>query len=354
MSNDETKKSSIPRSFATFFPSLASGAIAGAIAKTAIAPLDRTKINFQVNSSRRYSFKSALKFVRHTYRESGFFALYRGNSASLARVVPYAAIQFAAHEEYKKLLKVDIEGSTPYRRFLAGTLAGVTAVIFTYPLDTAKARLSVSTKQEYENLRAVFIKECKTHGFLTFYRGLYPTLLGVVPYAGLSFFTYETLKLIYKKEFGDKPMHPLLRMSCGAVAGTIGLYPTLLGVVPYAGLSFFTYETLKLIYKKEFGDKPMHPLLRMSCGAVAGTIGQFSSYPLDIIRRRMQTGKIGPNKNVIRVLVEIWIFEGLFRGLYKGISMNWIKGPIAVGISFTTYDLLSVPLKRWWTSRVIN
>uniref|UniRef100_A0A915LMH6 Mitochondrial carrier protein n=2 Tax=Meloidogyne incognita group TaxID=654580 RepID=A0A915LMH6_MELJA len=303
MSNDETKKSSIPRSFATFFPSLASGAIAGAIAKTAIAPLDRTKINFQVNSSRRYSFKSALKFVRHTYRESGFFALYRGNSASLARVVPYAAIQFAAHEEYKKLLKVDIEGSTPYRRFLAGTLAGVTAVIFTYPLDTAKARLSVSTKQEYENLRAVFIKECKTHGFLTFYRGLYPTLLGVVPYAGLS---------------------------------------------------FFTYETLKIIYKKEFGDKPMHPLLRMSCGAVAGTIGQFSSYPLDIIRRRMQTGKIGPNKNVIRVLVEIWIFEGLFRGLYKGISMNWIKGPIAVGISFTTYDLLSVPLKRWWTSRVIN
>lgn len=303
MSNDETRKSSIPRSFATFFPSLASGAIAGAIAKTAIAPLDRTKINFQVNSSRRYSFKSALKFVRHTYRESGFFALYRGNSASLARVVPYAAIQFAAHEEYKKLLKVDIEGSTPYRRFLAGTLAGVTAVIFTYPLDTAKARLSVSTKQEYENLRAVFIKECKTHGFLTFYRGLYPTLLGVVPYAGLS---------------------------------------------------FFTYETLKIIYKKEFGDKPMHPLLRMSCGAVAGTIGQFSSYPLDIIRRRMQTGKIGPNKNVIRVLVEIWIFEGLFRGLYKGISMNWIKGPIAVGISFTTYDLLSVPLKRWWTSRVIN
>lgn len=122
-----------------------------------------------------------------------------------------------------------------------------------------------------------------------------------------------------------------------------GFVPTMLGIVPYAGLSFLTYETCKSTYRKWTDGAEPNSLYRMGFGACAGFVGQSTTYPLDIVRRRMQTdgahGQTNPDyRTIIGTMRSVLHNEGLVTGLYKGLSMNWVKGPIAVGISFMTYD----------------
>ena len=73
---------------------------------------------------------------------------------------------------------------------------------------------------------------------------------------------------------------------------------------------------------------------------MAGLLGQSSSYPLDIVRRRMQT-QIGYSQlGILGTMRKVVLEEGFIHGLYKGLSLNWVKGPIAVGVSFTSFDIV--------------
>jgi solute carrier family 25 protein 42 len=88
----------------------------------------------------------------------------------------------------------------------------------------------------------------------------------------------------------------------------------------------------------------------MLYGALAGAAGQTSSYPFDILRRRMQTAfiinKHEVNMGAVELFSKIIREEGFIYGLYKGLSMNWIKGPIAAGVGFVTFDLLQGYIRK--------
>ncbi|XP_034948677.1 mitochondrial coenzyme A transporter SLC25A42 [Chelonus insularis] len=282
------------------YTSLMAGAIAGALAKTTIAPLDRTKINFQI-SKMPFSPRAAVDFLIKTYKTEGLLSLWRGNSATMVRIVPYSAIQFASYEQWKIILRLDNKSTEPIKGLIAGALAGVTSSSLTYPLDFARARMAVTQKAEYSTLIKVFSQIYKSEGFWAFYRGFTASILGVIPYAGCSFYTYDTLKKFIKEERVQS--HP--------------------GIATVASLS---------------------------CGAIAGAVGQTASYPLDIVRRRMQTSAIkgAHYHTTISTTLKIYQEEGIM-AFYKGLTMNWVKGPVAVGISFTTNELI-----RDWLRKYVN
>lgn len=54
--------------------------------------------------------------------------------------------------------------------------------------------MAVTQKAEYKTLRQIFVRIYVEEGILAYYRGFTATLLGVIPYAGCSFFTYDLLR----------------------------------------------------------------------------------------------------------------------------------------------------------------
>jgi hypothetical protein len=69
--------------------------------------------------------------------------------------------------------------------------------------------------------------------------------------------------------------------------------------------------------------------------------GQFVTYPLDIVRRRMQMRVVtaAASAGTLASLRTLYRGEGV-RGLFKGYSLNVFKGPVTLSLSLTTYDFL--------------
>jgi len=73
-----------------------------------------------------------------------FWFVNRGNGASVARIVPYAALHYMAYEEYRRWIIFGFPDTTrgPLLDLVAGSFAGGTAVLFTYPLDLVRTKLA--------------------------------------------------------------------------------------------------------------------------------------------------------------------------------------------------------------------
>jgi len=86
---------------------LASGGLAAAVSKTAVAPLERAKLLRQVQEAQRTilperRYKGLIDVLVRLPKEQGAMALWRGNLASVVRYFPAQAFNFAFLDFYKQ------------------------------------------------------------------------------------------------------------------------------------------------------------------------------------------------------------------------------------------------------------
>lgn len=272
------------------------GGAAGAIARTATAPLDRIKLLFQVQmvpsaGTSPTAYTGVLQAVSKIAREEGFLAFWKGNGVNIIRVFPYSASQLMSNDAYKRLL-ADGDGnlSVP-RRLISGACAGMTATALTHPLDTVRLRLALPNSG-YSGMSHAFVSMVRTEGVGSLYKGLIPTLVGIAPYAALNFASYDGLKRFY--------------------------------------------------YGEGLANRNQNPVINLGLGGVAGTIAATVCYPLDTIRRRMQMkGQV--YRNQMDAFATIWRSEGLV-GFYRGWAANTIKVVPQNAIRFVAYESLKALL----------
>lgn len=103
---------------------------------------------------------------------------FRGNGASVIRIVPYAALHFMTYERYKSWIlgNCPMLGSGPFIDLLAGSAAGGTSVLCTYPLDLARTKLAYQVEISFKHLSTFEIDlfQCMCISFIVVQSLIFP------------------------------------------------------------------------------------------------------------------------------------------------------------------------------------
>uniref|UniRef100_A0A8C5A1H8 Solute carrier family 25 member 25b n=1 Tax=Gadus morhua TaxID=8049 RepID=A0A8C5A1H8_GADMO len=275
---------------------LVAGGGAGAVSRTCTAPLDRLKVLMQVHSSKSNSMRIAGGFT-NMVREGGVRSLWRGNGINVIKIVPETAIKFMAYEQIKRLIGSNQETLGIAERLVAGSLAGAISQSTIYPMEVLKTRLALRKTGQYQGIGDCAKRIFRNEGMSAFYKGYVPNMLGIIPYAGIDLAVYETLKNWWLQSYATDSADP-------------GVF------------------------------------VLLACCTTSSTCGQLASYPLALVRTRMQaqaTMAGGPQMTMCGLFRHILRTEGPL-GLYRGLAPNFMKVIPAVSISYVVYEHLKMYL----------
>lgn len=279
---------------------VAYGAVSGIIGKFVEFPFDTIKVRLQ--SSQEFSKLSTLETIKRTYEREGFFnGFYKGIKAPLVGACMETAVLFSAYnmaaEAFVKALpnKNYTNESLPLSlKCVCGGVSGGIASFVLTPVELVKCKLQVSNIASVANTNSYssIIKDIlSNNGVVGLWHGLGSTLVREVWGTAIWFGSYEYVSGVLKKNHSD---------------GDLGL---------------------------------------LFSGASAGIAFNFSMFPIDTIKSKLQTHDIlNANSNqkytFINATRDLLAQKGHIRNLYNGLTITLVRCIPANALIFYSYEVL--------------
>ncbi|THG94042.1 hypothetical protein EW026_g7345 [Hermanssonia centrifuga] len=267
---------------------------------------------------------------------------------------------------------------------LAGSVGGAAQVLVGQPLDTIKTRAQIAPKGMFKGPMDILVQTLRKEGFLALYKGMASPLIGIAGVNSLLFAAYgaskriispfpqlslketaaagalagavnavlaspvEMFKVRMQGQYGakdDKRLRDIAKemwTKWGFRKGVMrGYWVTVAREIPaYAG--FYTaFEYSKRRFGTKYGQQlPVWALL--ASGSTGGLAYWLSSYPLDVIKSRIQLRPTPPSGTPVQYIAHEFkaiIAESGFAGLFRGLTPSLIRSIPAAGATFAAFEI---------------
>lgn len=150
-----------------------------------------------VEQTQQRTFNSTLDGLRKIARNEGPLTLWRGLSPTLVMAIPANIIYFTGYDwlRYSRASPIARRVRDEYVPLVAGSVARVLAATAVSPIELFRTRLQAA--QGPGHLAATFrgVKDMvRAHGYRSLWRGLTLTLWRDVPFSGMYWWGYETIR----------------------------------------------------------------------------------------------------------------------------------------------------------------
>ncbi|CCK73115.1 ADP/ATP carrier protein AAC1 KNAG_0M02620 [Huiozyma naganishii CBS 8797] len=195
-----------------FLGNLLSGGAAGGLSLVFVYSLDyaRTRLAADARAAasgtggaQRRQFNGLADVYKKTLRSDGILGLYRGFAPSVLGIVVYRGLYFGLYDSLKPVVLTDAWQRSLLASFLLGWVVTISASTCSYPLDTVRRRMMMTSGQavKYNGAMDCMRKIVRQEGATSLFKGCGANIFRSVAAAGVISI-YDQLQLImFGKQF---------------------------------------------------------------------------------------------------------------------------------------------------------